>query len=120
MPGFVLPLRKRAMKKLQWSLFFWLLYNAGFSQTDQTLQKEINDQVWKPFINAFNKRDNDAFRAVHSKDVIRVLQDNNRVMGYDEYFRKVPDSEKAKWANWKKNIELRFLQRIASWTRPLK
>ncbi|HEV8508005.1 MAG TPA: nuclear transport factor 2 family protein [Chitinophagaceae bacterium] len=91
-----------------------LLYcSLTFSQTGN-FQKEINEQVWKPFIKAFNNDDNEAFKAVHSKEVARVIQDDNRILAYDEYFRKVPDSEKAKWANWKKNIELRFIQRIAS------
>jgi hypothetical protein len=91
-----------------------LLYcSLSFSQTGN-FQKEINEQVWKPFVKAFNNDDNEGFKAVHSKEVIRVIQDDNRLLGYDEYFKKVPDSEKAKWANWKKNIELRFIQRIAS------
>ena len=36
------------------------------------------------------------------------------MLGYVEYFQKIQDSFKAKWSNWKKNIELRFVQRIAS------
>jgi len=91
-----------------------LLCNGlGFSQTGSS-QKEINEQVWKPFIKAFNNDDNEGFKAVHSKEVARVIQDDNRLLGYEEYFKNVPDSVKAKWANWKKNIELRFIQRIAS------
>jgi ketosteroid isomerase-like protein len=101
------------MKKLSWIAMFLLFCNLAFSQMD-SLQKEINEQVWKPFIKAFNNNDDEAFRAVHSKDVIRVIQDNNQIMGYDQYFQKIPDSIKTKWRNWKKNIELRFLQRIAS------
>lgn len=101
------------MKKLSWIAIFLLSCDPAFPQTD-SLQKEINEQVWKPFIKAFNNDDNEAFRAVHSKDVIRVIQDNNQVMGYDQYFQKIPDSIKTKWGDWKKNIELRFLQRIAS------
>ncbi len=85
----------------------------AFSQTGG-LQKEINEQVWKPFIKAFNNHDDDAFSTVHSKEVVRVSQDDNHIMGYNEYFKKVPDSVKAKWKDWKRNIELRFLQRIAS------
>src|SRR5262245_28289675 len=92
-------------------IFSALLYcNPGFSQADG-LQKEINEQVWKPFIKAFNNDDNEAFKNVHSKDVIRVIRDDNRILGYDEYFQKIPDSTKAKWSHWEKNIELRFLQR---------
>jgi len=91
-----------------------LLYSSfSFSQMDN-FQKEINEQVWKPFIKSFNNDDNEGFRAVHSKEVTRVIQDDNRLLGYDEYFKKVPDSVKTKWGNWKKNIELRFIQRIAS------
>jgi ketosteroid isomerase-like protein len=102
------------MKMFSWIIVMQLLiHNLAFSQTD-SLQKEINEQVWKPFIKAFNSGDNEAFSAVHSKDVIRVIQDNNQVMGYDQYFQKIPDSIKTKWDDWKKNIELRFLQRFAS------
>src|SRR6266496_5985119 len=101
------------MKKLSWIAMFLLFCNLAFSQMD-SLQKEINEQVWKPFIKAFNNNDDEAFRAIHSKDVIRVIQDNNQIMGYDQYFQKIPDSIKTKWGNWKKNIELRFLQRSAS------
>jgi ketosteroid isomerase-like protein len=90
-----------------------LYYGLCFSQT-VSFQQEINEQVWKPFIRAFNNDDNEAFRAVHSKEVIRVIQDDDRVLGYGEYFKKIPDSTKAKWSNWKKNIELRFTRRIAS------
>jgi len=101
------------MKQFSWTALLLFFSTLCFSQTD-SLQKEINEQVWKPFIQAFNNNDNEAFSAVHSKEVTRVLQDNNQLMGYDQYFKKIPDSTKAKWSAWKKNIELRFLQRIAS------
>ena len=86
---------------------------GSFSQND-SLQKQINAQVWKPFIKAFNNDDNEGFKMIHSTDLIRVIQDDNRVLGYAEYLQPVADSIKAQWANWKRNIELRFTQRIAS------
>ena len=101
------------MKTISWICLILLFPIPAFSQTGG-LQKEINEQVWKPFIKAFNNHDDDGFSAVHSKEVVRVLQDDNHIMGYNEYFKKVPDSVKAKWKDWKRNIELRFLQRIAS------
>jgi len=101
------------MKTVLWICLILVFANAAFSQTGN-LQKEINEQVWKPFIKAFNNNDNEAFSAVHSKEVVRVSQDDNQIIGYNEYFKKVPDSVKAKWKDWKRNIELRFLQRIAS------
>jgi ketosteroid isomerase-like protein len=42
------------------------------------------------------------------------MQDDKEIIGYDKYFKKVPDSIKAKWGDWKKSIELRFIQRIAT------
>ena len=101
------------MKYFILSLIFPLMSNLVFAQPGN-LQKEINEQVWKPFIQSFNSRDDETFSSVHSKDVVRVLQDNNQVMGYDQYFKKIPDSLKTKWSEWKRNIELRFIQRIAS------
>jgi ketosteroid isomerase-like protein len=85
----------------------------SFGQAE-SLQKQINEQVWKQFIKAFNNRDDEGFKAVHSKEVIRVSQDDNQVIGYEEYFKPVPDSVKAKWGQWKRDIQLRFIQRIAS------
>ena len=101
------------MKKLSCVTSFVLFFLSAFSQSD-SLQREIDEQVWKPFIKSFNSGDDLTFRAVHSKDVIRVLQDDNKVLGYDQYFHEIPDSIKIKWRNWKKDIELRFIQRIAS------
>ena len=97
------------------SLIFLLLLIGHFSfSQSNNLQKEINEQVWKPFIKAIISDDNEKLRAVHSKEVTRVIQDDNQILGYSEYFKKIPDSIKAKWKDWKRDIELRFLQRIAS------
>ena len=94
------------------SVLMLLVQVALFSQTD-SLQRQINEQVWKPFIESFNKGDDETFSSVHSKEIIRVMQDDKQIIGFDQYFKKTPDSVKAKWASWKKNIELRFIQRIA-------
>ena len=99
--------------KYCFSLLCLCFCSISFSQSD-SLQQQINDQVWKPFIKAFNNSDNAGFRKVHSLALIRVIQDDNQVLGYEEYLKPVPDSIKAKWGNWKNHIELRFLQRIAS------
>jgi ketosteroid isomerase-like protein len=101
------------MKQFVLCLFdLLLLFNNGFSQGN--FQHEINVQVWEPFIKSFNSGDDESFKAVHSKDIIRVIQGDSRIIGYDEYFQKQPDSIKAKWGSWKKDIELHFIQRIAS------
>jgi ketosteroid isomerase-like protein len=96
-------------------LFICILFSSFFSYSQQNkLTKEINEQVWIPFIKGFESGDDELFKSVHSKDIARVLQDSKDIIGYDKYFKKVPDSVKAKWGEWKKSIELRFIQRIAS------
>lgn len=101
------------MRRVQIFIFLTLFaFQESVAQQD-ALIKEINEQVWKPFIQSFNAGDDEMFKAVHSKDVIRVNRDGKEIYGYDRYFQKIPDSVKAKWSDWKKNIELRFIQRIA-------
>ena len=80
---------------------------------DNPLIKEIDEQVWKPFMRSFSNDDNKGFRAVHSKEMVRVIQDSKDIFGYDQYFKELPDSIKARSSDWKKTIELRFVQRIA-------
>lgn len=81
----------------------------------QTAQQEINDQVWKPFIAAFNSNDAAGFMAVHSKDVVRAIRDNNQVLDFDEYARATSDgNQRAKTGNFKHQLELRFLERSAN------
>lgn len=98
--------------------FLWhcMLFFSSISlaQSD-SLQHQIDEQVWRPFIEGFNTDNNELFKSVHSKEVMRVIQDDQRIIGFDEYFQPVPDSVKAKWGKWKKQIELRFVQRIAAY-----
>jgi ketosteroid isomerase-like protein len=78
-------------------------------------QKEINEQVWKPFIKSFSELDTDKFMSVHSKDMMRVTQDDKRLMSYEEYASSMRSGDNAsKSANRKRDIELRFTHRIAS------
>jgi ketosteroid isomerase-like protein len=79
----------------------------------QNIQKEINEQVWKPFVQTFSNDDHAGFEAVHSKEIIRVLQDNGQIWGHAQYFPPRKETAPAARQNNKKNIELRFIQRIA-------
>ncbi|HMJ48783.1 MAG TPA: hypothetical protein VK498_15735 [Ferruginibacter sp.] len=96
-------------------IFFYMqmLSPELFAQAD-SLQKQINEQVWKVFINSFNNSDNTGLSSVHSRELSRVSIDNNQIIGYGEYFKPLPDSVNVMRSRWKSNIELRFLQRIAS------
>ena len=96
-----------------WAMVLATSFRTANAQSD-SIQRQINQQVWKPFIQSFNARDNEGFKAVHSKEVSRVLQDEKRILNAEEYFKPVPDSIKARWAAYKSNLELRFTQRIAT------
>jgi ketosteroid isomerase-like protein len=87
--------------------------SKALGQTD-SLQQQINNDVWKPFISAFDNLDTDAFMSVHSKEVTRVIQDNNMIFGYDRYYEESRKSdERSRKNKSKRTIELRFIQRIA-------
>jgi ketosteroid isomerase-like protein len=100
------------MKKILLTMLILFPCLVLFGQGNVT--KEINEQVWLPFIKGFTTEDQELFKSVHSKDIVRVSQDQSELLNYDKYFKKVPDSVKARWAVWKKNIELRFIQRISA------
>lgn len=90
---------------------------SGFQVYSQagSLQRQINNQVWKPFIATFNNFDTDGFMAVHSREMSRVDQDGNRIYGYDSYKADTKrGNDQANQNNRKRSIELRFIQRIAS------
>jgi hypothetical protein len=102
------------MKTVFLSLILVIGYTSAFSQRD-SLQRQINEQVWKPFIQAFNSINTDGFMAVHSKLMTRVIQDGNDIYGYEKYYQQNKlNDDRTKQANRKRSIELRFIQRIAA------
>jgi ketosteroid isomerase-like protein len=101
------------MRKILNCLLLGIFTLTRLAAQEKDATKEINEQVWIPFIKSFSNGDDETFRSVHSRNVVRVIQDSKQIIGYDVYFQKVPDSIKAKWGDWKKKIELRFVQRIA-------
>jgi ketosteroid isomerase-like protein len=81
----------------------------------QDFQKEINDQVWRPFIASFNSFDTDGFMAVHSRDVVRSPRDVKVLLSWDEYFKQQQAGDKRQKENGgTRLIELRFTERIAN------
>jgi ketosteroid isomerase-like protein len=89
----------------------------GFGQD----QKEINDQVWKPFTEAIMTQNHQAFIALHSKDVIRVERNGKKVLTHDDYKKGMEEN----WPRWKDSMsknggtytfELRFSERLSNGT----
>jgi ketosteroid isomerase-like protein len=97
------------MKKL---LLFFLTVSViqAFAQDEK---QAVNDQVWKPFIQAFNDRDTKKFMELHSKDVVRSSRDSKNVLGWDEYYQQMERGNKSENASKsKRTLELRFTERI--------
>src|SRR5689334_13906741 len=92
-----------------------LLFLVGHLLCAQGAQKEINEQVWKPFIKTFTEYDTEGFMALHSKEVIRSSRDDQSILNWNEYYTNTRDGElRAKMANRKRAIDLRFLERISN------
>lgn len=89
-----------------------LLICGSLNTFGQSVQQEINEQVWKPFIKAFNNRDTESFMAVHSKDAVRAPRDSKIVWNWDEYSK-----NQKRWNEQPKQnkhaLELRFTERIS-------
>ncbi len=102
------------LNEITWIVFLFLgLFPSIVNSQIDSLQQEINDQVWRPFISAFGDRDNETFSKVHSKDFIRVIRDDKRIYGYNVAFGNDAGTQQNQ-SPWKRSIELRFIERIAS------
>lgn len=94
------------------TLVFSFLIGQSFGQD---YQKEINDQVWKPFIQAFNNHDATSFLNVHSKELIRAGRDQKKVLNWEEYLKQQSEGDKSDLENKiKRSIDLRFTERLAN------
>jgi ketosteroid isomerase-like protein len=100
------------MKKL---IVLLLLMSSGLNVSAQDSKTEINEQIWKPFIQSFNNRDTKAFMDVHSKDVVRSPRESKVAWNWDEYFKQMERSDKSERASKStRNLELRFTERISN------
>jgi len=96
------------------TLSFVLLFTS-VNTFSQNFQKEIDEQVWRPFITSFNSLDTDAFMAPHSRDVVRSPRDSKILLNWDEYFKLHQESDKReKNSGATRTIDLRFTERISN------
>jgi ketosteroid isomerase-like protein len=92
-----------------------MLGAANIAQGDQ---RDIDEQVWRPFTAAIHTHDVAAFMALHSADVVRVERNARHVMDFAEYRRQMETS----WARFsgaapkaeKFPFELRFTERLCN------
>ena len=93
------------------ALFYLLLLNPIYSQSDSILQKEIDNQIWYPFIKAYGNWDADAFNAIHDKEMLRGSPWGLRT-GEEYFTRNIERFEKGKMAGESRNISFTFEYRI--------
>lgn len=75
--------------------------------------KEIDQQVWKPFVTAFNTYDAQLYNSVHSDNVFRVYPGNIREgKAYKQY--NVQRFVKAKKEGRTRVLEFKFIERKAT------
>ena len=105
------------MKKLLLLTAASLFFFCSNAQSDSLKWvKEINEQVWKPFIAHFISGNKEGFRNVHSKRITRVEIDRGVVMDYEKYFPPLdPNSAMKKAGN--RLFELRFDKRVSNGTK---
>jgi hypothetical protein len=95
-------------------LFF---LNAAAQSDSLKWVKEINEQVWKPFIAHFISGNKEGFRAVHSKRITRVEIDQGGVLDYEKYFPQINSNGKQPSQGFRRLFELRFDKRISNGTK---
>lgn len=92
-----------------------ILLSASVAGYSQDAQKQINDQVWKPFITTFSNYDTKGFMAVHSRDLVRAPRDSKNVLNFEQYKKQYEEGDKRSvQQKTKRTIELRFLERMSN------
>ena len=89
-------------------LIFLLSITLSFSQNKQVIEKEVNQQIWKPFKKSFEARDWKVFNSLHTDDILRVNKYGIRIGA--EYKNSVETSYQ-KPTNKKRQIDFCFNQR---------
>ncbi|WP_053971904.1 DUF4440 domain-containing protein [Mangrovimonas sp. ST2L15] len=97
------------MKSVNLLIFLFLFSVNGFTQNQSELEN-INKQIWIPFTKAFETKDLNLFKSIHSKELIRVNADGKRIMEFEDYM----SGYQRRWQKSSRNqtISFRFYERI--------
>ncbi|MFN7115217.1 MAG: YybH family protein [Saprospiraceae bacterium] len=90
----------------------YLFFAALLPAQNAAIQKEIDEQVWLPFIKTFKAFDSEGFNALHTPDVLRGGPWGIQV---GEAYRQsnIANNEQNKAAGAKRSIAFRFEHRVA-------
>jgi hypothetical protein len=102
------------MKKI---LFFVLIAIAlqTNAQTNTDYLKEINRDIWLPFIEAYGNANVTLYKSLHSTDFIRATGSEKTLPSYDMYFKNTGNwFDNTKKEGTKLEIAFRFSERFAN------
>jgi hypothetical protein len=95
-------------------LFGFFVVSAR-AQSNEAVLRQIEADVWLPFIAASNSFDVDGFLAVQSKDLVRISGYTNEIYGLARYESEIrPGFKRARDRGLTRRSEVRFLQRVTS------
>lgn len=87
----------------------------GFSQQKVNELRNINEQVWVKFYDAFATLNFELMAEIHSKDLIRVSGGSQKILDFETYIDGYKKSfQNSKDENENREIELRFFERICN------
>ena len=102
------------MRKILFFLFLLTLPKLN-AQNNADYLKEINRDIWLPFIEAYGTLDAEKYKSLQSEDFIRAEGSDRRLPTYKEYFDNVAVwFSDVKKEGRKLSIEFRFVERFAN------
>ena len=97
-------------------IFFITTVFITLCSSGQSSNREINEQVWKPFIKSFEHNDIHLFKTLHLPELIRVQ--TNEMLNYETYMKGYTSMfEQMKQKNSHYTIDLRFTRRVSDSSR---
>ena len=96
------------MKKILFLVCLLIAFQS-FAQKETNL-KDIDNQIWMPFTQAFETFDYSLFASIHSIDLIRVNADGKRIQDKISYI----NGYKERWKSIEREqtISFRFIERL--------
>ena len=96
-------------------VLFVFLSLFWFPTFGQSIEEQINEDVWYPFVHTYNSFDADSFMSIHTADVVRVTRDGQNIQVGEEYARSVRGNCARGLENdARRSIEFTFKERIHS------
>lgn len=110
---------ERKVIKMKSLLFSCLLFIAHLATSqEQSVQEDINKDIWYNFMQAYQDLDASLFNQIHTSNVLRVIADADRMLIGQEY----KDQNLEVFNRWnaqeiKQKIEFSFYKRVqkANW-----